>query len=488
MIVQKSFYTSCRSLGDDIVYRGIHNGKRVSERIKYSPTLFLPSKFPNKFKTLFGQDVEPMKFESMSEARKFLDKYKDVENFNIYGNTHFHLCYVSDLFPKEIEYDLSLISIAYLDIEVGSENGFSEVSIASEPITAIAVKIDKTFHVFGYGEFNTNNDNIIYYKSANEKELLEQFLDFWQKNCPDIITGWNVALYDIPYLVNRITKVLNENQSKRLSPWKRFSKRTITLRGQLHETFSLLGISILDYWELYLKYSQNPSQESYKLDYIATTELGEGKVKFEGHLRNLHKVDHQKFIEYNIQDVELVAKLEEKLRLIELVIFKAYYSKVNYDDVLSQVRSWDTLIFNELRKKHIVIPQKIHVEKDTQFAGAFVREPLPGLHRWISCFDVASLYPNLIRMLNISFETLTEHYTTILDDGLLKKEINTEYLKEKNLTLAANGHHFRKDVEGLLPQIMEKMFRERQEYKEKKIKAEKELEIVKKELRRRKVV
>ena len=142
MIVQKSFYTNCRSLGDDIVYRGIHNGKRVLERIKYSPTLFVPSNSPNKFKTLLGQDVAPIKFETMSEARQFLDKYKDVENFKIYGNTTFHFCYLSDLFPNTIEYDLSLISIAYLDIEVGSENGFSEVSVASEPVTAITVKMN----------------------------------------------------------------------------------------------------------------------------------------------------------------------------------------------------------------------------------------------------------------------------------------------------------------------------------------------------------
>ena len=491
MIVTKNFYTNCHSLGDDIVYRGVKDNNRVMERIQYSPTLFLPTRTSSKFKTLFGRAVEPMNFSTMTEARKFLDRYKEVENFQIYGNVHFHFCYLSDLFRDTIEYDLNQIKVAVIDIEVGSDNGFPEAELANEPVTAITVKIDNVFYVFSCGEFKSKyikkeDPDIEYCKCENERDLLSKFLDFWQKNYPDIITGWNVAIFDIPYLVNRISKVLSEDQSKKLSPWKKFSRRTITLRGKLHETFSILGISILDYWELYLKYSPNPSQESYKLDYIANVELGIGKVQFEGNLRNLYKDNFQKFIEYNIRDVELVAKLEEKLRLIELVIILAYDSRVNYDDVLSQVRSWDTLIFNELRKQHIVVPPKKSVENEQSFAGAYVKEPTVGLHRWISCFDAASLYPSLIRALNISPETIVEdEFQQVSCDELLAKTIDTGYLKEKDITLAANGHHFQRSPQGILPQIIEKMYKERQEYKAKKIKAEKELEVVKKELKRR---
>lgn len=493
-MIHKEFYTNCQILRDQIAYRGVSaTGKRIKQLVPYKPSLFVPalSKTKTEYKTIFGQPLERMEFEGIYAAQKFMEKYKDVENFQISGNTNYHYCYLMDRFHGEIEYDRSLINIAILDIEVCSDNGFPNVDLANEPIISISIKIGNDFFVFGLGEFYSDDTSIHYQSFDDEEEMLKAFIQFWKKSEIDIVTGWNVNLFDIPYIVQRCTNIFGSSAINDFSPWGSFYERTITVMGKVHRLFSLKGLSILDYLDLYKKYSPRASQESYRLDYIAQVELGERKLNYEeyGNLRNLHKENYQKFIEYNIQDVRLVDKLEEKMKLIDLVIVLAYDAKVNYDDVLSQVRVWDNLIFGELHPKKIVVPCRKITQKGESYPGAFVKEPLIGMHKWVGCFDVASLYPNLIRMFNISPETLVrEESEAVSVDGFLNRKYDLDFLKANNMTLAANGCLFRKQIVGFLPKLMTRLYEERKIYKKKMIDSMKELERVKKEIKRRKEV
>ena len=238
--------------------------------------------------------------------------------------------------------------------------------------------------------------------------------------------------------------------------------------------------------EMYRKFQ--PKQESEKLNYIAHVELGERKLSYEeyGSLHNLYKSNYQKFIQYNIKDVELIKKLEEKLKLIEMVVALAYDARVNYADTFAQVRMWDTIIFNHLKKQNIVMPRLSDNEKDTEYAGAFVKEVIPGMYEWVVSFDLNSLYPNLIAQFNISPECLVpDKFRPVSVQSLLSKQIETQDLRVNNISLAANGHCFSNEKIGFLPDILMRMYEDRKTYKKKMLDAQRELERVKEEMHRR---
>ena len=400
------FYTNVSVYGSRILYRGVNHGRKEKNRIDYYPTLFTNSNKPTQFTTIHGQYVDEIKPGNIRECRDFIKQYEDVEGFELYGNQRFEYSFISDNYPEDIDWDLRYINIVNIDIEVGSENGFPEPDRADEPITAITMKTNQgKFIVLGCGEFKNVRDDVSYIKCRDEIDLIRKFLDEWSNDYPDIVTGWNIKFFDIPYLVNRITRLLGESDAQRLSPWNVISAREVFLQNRKLNTYNLLGIANIDYIELYKKYAPGGnSQESYKLDNICNVELGERKLSYEeyGSLHTLYKDNYQLFIEYNIRDVELVSKLDDKLKLIELVLTLAYDSKTNYEDVFTQVRMWDILIYNHLRAKNIVVPQSTSHRKDAAFEGAYVKDPILGMHKWVASFDLNSLYPSLIRQYNIS--------------------------------------------------------------------------------------
>ena len=397
-----SFYTNVQTIGNSILFRGVsENGKRFKDRIEYHPTLYIPTKEETKFRTLEGNPVGEIQPGTMKECREFITKYKEVGNFDIYGNDKFEFSFIAEHFPEEhIDYDMSQIKIAYIDIEVGSENGFPSVENATEVVTAITLKIGKNCYVFGCGEFQHDRSDVFYLKCSSERALLEKFFQMWDKESPDIVTGWNVETFDIPYLVNRAKRLFDEkkNPYRLLSPWKKIREYMMFgMGGREMQAYEIYGVEILDYLQMYRKFTY-VNQESYRLDHIAFVELGESKLDYseQGSLHLLYKNDYQKFIEYNIKDVELVERLEGKLKLLEMVISLAYLCKVNYGNTFGQVRMWDTLIYNNLLRKNIVIPPKTRSHKSSEFEGAFVKDPIIGAHDWVVNFDLNSLYPHLI--------------------------------------------------------------------------------------------
>lgn len=493
------FYTNVQCVGNYILYSGIVNGERIKEKFEYKPTLFELTKKESKYKNLQGQNVRDIPFESIKDARDYIRSNEHVTNKLIYGLSRFEYTYIGETFPDQIEWDQEKILIAIIDIEVGSENGFPNIESAEEPITAITLRyIAGPIYIFGCGEYFAKEGET-YIKCEDEYTLCKKFLKIWTKNYPDIITGWNIKFFDFPYLINRFNKVLGDKHTRKLSPWNFIREQTKNIMGRMQTSYDMVGISTLDYIELYKKYAPGgQSQESYKLDNIAYVELGKNKISYDDYdsLHDLYKKNYQLFIEYNIVDVELIYELEDKLKLIELAMTLAYDSKTNFSDVFAQVRMWDILIYNYLKKSNIVIPPIIHKEKENAFDGAYVKDPRIGKHKWIASFDLNSLYPHLIMQYNISPETIIDQddyddvMFKIINDGvnvdrLLNQQVNTDELV--GATLTPNGQFFRTDIQGFLPQMMLEMYNDRKVYKKKSLQAKQDHENTTDEKERREI-
>ncbi len=484
-----NFYTNVICVGNNILYRGVENGRRVKLRVGYTPTMFLPSQKETKWKTLHGEYLDEIKLGSIRECRDFIKRYEDVENFKIYGNTRYEYAYIADEFKGAIDWDQAKINIAVIDIEVGSENGFPDPYKANEPITAIAVKtLDGDMKVYGCGNFNNSRDDVTYIKCRDEYDLCKRFLEDWKYDTPDIITGWNTRFFDIPYLVNRFVKILGEDEMKNLSPWGIVQERKTNIKGRELISYEIYGISSLDYIELYKWFAPGgKSQDSYRLDNIANIELGKQKLSYDEfeNLHQLYKLNYQKFIEYNIVDVELIVELEAKLKLIELSLTLSYDTKSNYGDVFTQTRMWDAIIYNYLLERNIVVPPNETSVKDGAFEGAYVKDPQIGVHDYVASFDLNSLYPHLMMQYNISPETIIEvkdyddNMRQIISDGvnvdkMLSKEVDTSKLQ--GVTITPNGQFFRTTEQGFLPKMLEEMYEDRKKFKKLMLSAKQEYE------------
>ena len=473
------FYTNVQLIGNQFLVRGVENGKRYEFRDEFFPTLFVKSKRDSKYRTLSGQPVEEVHPGTVRDCREFYKRYDEVDGFEIYGNDRYIYQYISEKYPEdEIKFDISQIKLVTLDIETTAEKGFPDVESASEEILAITIQdyTTKQITTWGVKPFTNKQKNVTYHYCPSEHELLSHFINYWMQDVPDVVTGWNIQLFDIPYICKRLNRVLGEKLMKRFSNWGLVTEGEVFIKGRKQITFDVGGLTQLDYLDLYRKFTYK-AQESYRLDYIAEVELGQKKLdhsEFDT-FKDFYTKGWQKFIEYNIIDVELVDRLEDKMKLIELALTMAYDAKVNYADVFYQVRMWDNIIYNYLKKRDIVIPPKIRSDKNEKYAGAYVKEPIPGKYDWVVSFDLNSLYPHLIMQYNISPETLLdERHPTATVDRILEEEINFELYKDN--AVCANGAMYRKDVRGFLPELMEKMYGDRVIFKKKMIQAKKDYE------------
>ena len=489
------FYTSINRYGNQLLYRGYDNNQPVMKKIKYEPTLYVRSQAPDTGYTgLDGVVIEPRLFDDMRHARDFVKTYEDVDSFNIYGSTNYVNAYIAETWNDDIEFNRDRINITSIDIEVQSDNGFPEPDEAAQPIISIACKnnIDNTYFVWGFGDYDVSksimqDNTVVYRKMDNEIHLLSDFLKWWNSpaHCPDVITGWNVRGFDVPYMVNRITKILGEGQANRLSPWEHVNERVIKFKGRDLTTYELYGIVTLDYMDMFQKfgYAYGP-QESYSLNHISHVVLGEKKLSYEEHssLFGLYKADFQKFIDYNIKDVDLVDRLEDKMGLITLVMTIAYKAGINYMDTFGTTSMWDTIIYRTLSKKNVFpnidkIPGNTDYKKaggeGAGFAGGYVKTPQVGLHDWVVSFDLNSLYPNLIVQWNMSPETIISGTTLGVTPDTCLGGYNTEN-PDKSTSMAANGVHFKKDTVGVLPSLIIDYYAERRVIKDKMLAAQQE--------------
>ena len=482
MNLASSFYTNVIEYKGKLLIRGVNNGQSYLSRINYSPKLYLPTKEQSKFKTLDGTNLKPKQFDTISKAKHFYSEYSTIPEYKIFGMNRYNYQFIGDEYKDEIRWNKDYIKIFTLDIETECEHGFPDPDTAKENIICITVKnhSNKQILTWGTGDFISKKTNVTYVKCQNEKHMLLEFLKFWCKNHPDIVTGWNVKFFDIPYVMNRMRFIFDNDTINKMSPWNYVNADRIQLGKKNQQYWNILGVSVLDYFDLYKKFTY-VRQESYRLNYIAKVELGESKLEnpYET-FKDFYTKDYQKFVEYNIQDVELVDKLEDKMKLIELCLTMAYEAKVNYTDVYSQVRCWDTIIYNHLLKKNIIIPPREDHDKDTQYEGAYVKDPQLGLHNWIVSFDLNSLYPHLIMQYNLSPETLVGVQPKNMGvENYLNEKFNLQWARDKNVTVAPNGSMYRRDKQGFLPELMEKMYGDRVVFKKKTIEAKKEFQKTK---------
>ena len=466
-------------IGDKFLVRGYDNGEYFQIRDDYQPTLFVSSNKETQYKTLDGKYVAKVKPGTVRETKEFIRQYEFVDNFQVFGNERFIYQYISDKYPQdEVKFDISKIRLYTMDIETKSENGFPDVESADQEMLLISMQNYNTKEIitWGQGPFKLKQGNHYYKQFNNEFDLLNDFISWWMKNTPDIVTGWNIQMFDIPYLAKRLYRVLGDKVARRLSPWGLCSPKELYIKGRRHIVYDIGGITQLDYLDLYKKFTYT-NRESYRLDYIAQVELGQKKLDHSEHdtFKDFYTNGWQKFVEYNIIDVELVDRLEDKMKLIELALTMAYDAKVNYNDVFYQVRMWDNIIYNYLKKRNIVIPPKISEQKDEKYAGAYVKEPKPGKYDWVVSFDLNSLYPHLIMQYNISPETLRdERHPTVSVKDILEKNLTFEMHKDN--AVCANGAMYRKDKRGFLPELMEKMYNERVIFKKRMLEAKQEYE------------
>jgi DNA polymerase elongation subunit (family B) len=486
------FYTNVVLKRNEILLRGYENGQRVQQTIPYKPYLFMHSKSGSgEYRNLKGKQVDRIDFDSPSDARDFVKKYGDTSGITIYGLTNFVYTFINDNYPGDVVFDPALISIVNIDIEVAADEGFPNIDTADKEITAITMKKGDTYVVLGCGEYTNNNPDmdIKYLQCKDETELLLKFLDVWRSKSfsPDIVTGWNVEFFDIPYIVNRIKRVLGLAMAKKLSPWEILDEREVKIgTREPQKTYIPAGISILDYMQMYKKFSFKV-QESYSLNHIAGEELGVKKTDYSEYdsLFDLYKKNFQLFMEYNVRDVELVARLDDKLKLINQVFALAYDGKVNYQDTFTTVRMWDIIIHNYLLQKKIVVPPMKVGDKENKIVGGYVKDPQVGMHKWVVSFDLNSLYPHIIMQYNISPETFVgrvpyiegeDGVMKVLDGAFNEPSIRNQ-IESQNLTITGTGCMFDKDYIGFLPELMDRFYKERSIYKNKMIEAEKAYEI-----------
>lgn len=482
-----NFYTDVSILGNNILYRGVENGKRVQYKHEFSPKIYVKSNNPSKWKTLFADSVEEIQPGNIKETREFIKKYADIENFEIYGDINFDVQFISEKYPELIDWSIDDINVYILDIETATESsGFPDPNISSEEILLISLTSlkNKTTDTWLSRKYTGKIvDNAILHLCDDERSLLKQFIDDWGRKEIDIISGWNVEGFDIKYLVTRINNVLGEDYPKLLSPWRKIHTRnTKDDYGKDIILYDIAGISCIDYKDLYKKFTYT-KRENYKLETICQIELGVGKLENPyDTFKEFYDKSWDTFVQYNIIDCERVVELEQKMKLLELCLTMSFLAKINFNDVFSQIKMWDAIIFNHLKQKNIVIPPRSNASKNEKFEGAYVKEPVPGFYNWVTSFDATSLYPSIIQTWNISLETFIGMKPNVTLDGLLK---GVNYDIAEDYTLAVNGAKYSKSKIGMMPELIDIYMKKRKEAKSLMLKYESQMEELKSELERR---
>lgn len=522
------WYTNVKKLGNKIHIRGYEKGTKFCQTLNYNPTLYARSKKKTQYQSIEGHYLDPIQMGSIKDMKSFLDRYSDVDGFQLYGNANPIYQYISDRYPEEnIEYDISKIDIVSLDIETTTEYGFPDPKYCNEEILLITIQNYNTKETITWGTrpFHKKLNKHTYYYCNDESHLFHSFLDYWQNNYPDIITGWNIMYFDCPYIIKRMERVIGETETRRLSPFNWITSRTTEVRkGIIQDVYDIYGISTIDYLDIYKKYSFK-KPENHRLDTIAFNELGQNKLNHSQYetFKDFYDNDWDLFVEYNVIDTELIGRLEDKLHMIELAIMLAFDSKTNFEDIFFQVRMWDTIIYNYMKAKNIIIPINTkNNDKDSKYAGAYVKDPLSGLYEYVVSTDLTSLYPHIMMQHYISPDNLVDaqeindriKYLTnylngdidakfssvsrikwksvdvmssaeiqhqlnlakrlqklsssiTVDKVLNQQSIDTECLNELNVTMTPNGSIYTKDHVGFLAEILLIMFNKRKQYKDK---------------------
>lgn len=462
------FYTNVQVYGSNILYRGIKDGKRVSLKVPFKPTIYSLHQDQSEFKSIEGHNLKQHTFASIREARDFVNEYKEVSNQRLYGCNNWQYQFIADKFRGTVPFDFSQIKKVSIDIETANElGGFPNPKEALEEVLLITIMDFETKKMYTLGSRPITKPNQHYIKCVDEIDLLNKFVRLIKHLDPDIITGWNVEKFDIAYLGTRISRLNGEDAWKNISPWN--SVRANLVGDNKELVWDIEGIAVLDYLDLYKKFTYT-TRESYKLDHIAYVELGKNKLE-SGYatFKEFYDNDFDKYVLYNQKDVELVDDLEVKLGLLYLACAVAYLGKVNYSDVYSPVKTWENFILSTLLEENRFAPLKKVTKSLNSIAGAYVKDVNPGFYRWVCSADAASLYPSIIIALNMSPETLQTRMLDVNVDTILNMDSNSVLNSE--FAVAANGSMYSKTIEGILPRLMRHCMDGRKVYKKRMLEA-----------------
>ena len=490
--MKNKFYTNVERWGNQILWRGYDDQGRFQRKVTFKPKMFTtgnPKKEASTYRSLIGnKELYPINFDTMRSAKDFVDEYKDVGGMEIFGNTNMVAQFIQHNYPNEITFDQEKVNIVSFDIEVDISDGYPNMDEADKEITSIAYKSSKSdkYILLGRKDYDKTQtttgidpDDIEFIKFDNEVQLLRHFVAIWKKGgYPDIVTGWNVAYFDISYIVTRIHRLCGEELAQQLSPWGSIRKVVREFYGKAQFTYDIKGLSVIDYMDAFKKfgYKYGP-QESYKLDHIAHVVLGEKKLDYSeyGNLTALYEQNPQLYLDYNLKDTQLIQRMEDETGLLALVMTVAYGGGVNYNDAFGTVGIWETTIYRRLIKDRIVAPlKKGPGARAGDLVGGFVKDPQVGMHPWVVSFDLNSLYPHLMLQYNMSPETYDQDSRQFVNQDML---LNSDFENDNpNVTVAANGVTFRKDKVGIIPQIIDEYYNNRAVIKKEMLVAEQELE------------
>lgn len=482
------------------------DGQDQIRSVNYSPTLFVHTQEESEYKDIYGKYAKPRKFDDISSCRQWMRETKGI--VEVMGMDDFRLAYISDIYKQDVEFDKSKIRTVYFDIEVTGVD-FPEPMLAVYEIDAITHydSIDDAYYVFDLTHSTSATvdqwcaklaakaeaeggdeipqhilDRVVYMPFDNERELLLEYINLFEQKPPAVLTGWNIEKFDIPYVMNRIKNVLGQTFVKRMSPFGRVTSKVMRDKYDNEmEVFTIAGMNVLDYMDLYIKFGFT-TQPSYSLDYISDAETDVSKLVYDGPINKLRETNHQRYISYNIIDVYCVQMIDKKRGFIDLSLALAYYAKINIGSVLSPVKTWDAILFNSLKETKVVLPEsQSHIKQ--KFPGAFVKEIPPSLQKYVMSFDLTSLYPSIIRQVNISPETIRGMFSPGTQEQYIDK---TAPRPSSEFSCAPNGMMYDKVLEGIIPIETTKMFVQRKEWKKKMITAEQNAEVIKSILARRK--
>lgn len=480
-----NFYTSVERYGNNILWRGYKDGRRFSKKIPFEPTLYRLSKTETGFRSLIGEkNIEPIKFDSMSACKDYVEQYKDVHGFEVFGNTNYVAQFVQERYPGKVDFDMSQINIFNFDIEVDISESYPNMETADNAITSIAIKSSKsdTYHLLGlkdYDRYSTTTGidpkNIQFMKFDSEKELLRRFIQIWSNDFPDIVTGWNVEYFDISYIVTRITRLFGEAKARELSPWGHIKKVTKKIFNRDQSTYDISGVAIIDYMDAFKKFGYKyGTQESYKLDHIAHVVLGVKKLDYSeyGTLTELYEKNPQLYLDYNLRDTQLIQLMEDESALLALVLTVAYDGGVNYSEAFGTVGIWETTLYRKLIEKKLVPNLKSGPGDNLgELVGGYVKDPVKGKHPWIVSFDLNSLYPHLMLQYNMSPETfMPDRREYVSADELLSGEYQNK--NGDQYSVCANGVCFTNKKLGIIPEIIGEYYANRKKIKQEMLRFE----------------
>jgi len=457
------------------------NGDRIDTEVPFRPYLFLEKDGATDGTSIFKTSLHKKLFKNSIERKKFTDNSTNKRFFHNLGPEQQFLVDIFKDQNNNPEFSKFELKTFFLDIELdmSSAKGFPSPEKAREPINLITVydTLTKSTHTWGLEKSYTSTiPDCIYHRCKDEEDLILQFVDFWKTDYPDIMSGWNSAGFDLPYIINRVMNLFGEEFVQQLSPVRKIrSRKVYNANGKEQVLWSIGGISCIDYMEIYKTFSVG-ERESYSLNYISEMELGEGKIAFNAaSLGELAANDWKTFVDYNIQDVHLLVKLEEKLKYLQIVRLLAYKGCTNLEAALGKIAIVTGAVAIQAYKQGFIIPT-FGVNSDREsYEGGYVKDPERGLQTGVVSFDVNSLYPNTIITLNISPETkigkivtgdfeTSEEITIRLVNGKLhttKVEGFKKFLVQEKMSISKAGVLYSQKSKGVIPNLIDEIYKER---------------------------